>query len=479
MHARLAPVLAVLIVIAIGPAAAPPALAQGAPASAPRLQMPDPNNPFLGGVPSGDRTNAALPLTLKDAIARGLENNLGVLLQEASVTSARGARWNALAGLLPNVSGRLGEARRLTSLAEFGFTDFPGLTSRTVGPFNVFDTRLDVTQSVLDVNAIYQARAGAAGVKAAEHSVRNARDLVVLVVANLYLDGVAAGSRVEAARAQLNTADTLLQLAQDLKQAGMTAGIDVLRAQVQQQSARQRVIVAGNDLAKTKLQLGRAIGLPPGQELTLVDRMPYAPLQQIGVDDAVKRALSTRGDYLAAQAQVSAAEFTVKAADAEWWPSLEVSGEIARVGPAPSSTDFTYAVAASVRVPVFERGRAVAHRLQAEAELAQRKASLADLGASIEVEVRSALLDVKAAEQELEAARTGQDLATQQLAQTRDRFAAGVAGSVEVVQAQDALAAANESYIAALYAHNLAKATLARAIGVAEEATQTYLGGVQ
>jgi outer membrane protein TolC len=144
-----------------------------------------------------------------------------------------------------------------------------------------------------------------------------------------------------------------------------------------------------------------------------------------------------------------------------------------------SSTDFTYAVAASVRVPVFERGRAVAHRLQAEAELAQRKASLADLGASIEVEVRSALLDVKAAEQELEAARTGQDLATQQLAQTRDRFAAGVAGSVEVVQAQDALAAANESYIAALYAHNLAKATLARAIGVAEEATQTYLGGVQ
>jgi len=477
MHPRLAPVVAVVIVLSIGAGVPPAALAQGA-VSAPRPQLPDPNNPFLGGVPTGDRTNTALPLTLEDAIARGLENNLGVLLQEASVTSARGARWNALAGLLPNVSGRLGEARRVTSLAEFGFTNFPGLASRTVGPFNVFDTRLDVTQSVLDVNAVYQARAGAAGVEAAEHNVRNARDLVVLVVANLYLDGVAAGSRVEAARAQLNTADTLLQLAQDLKQAGMTAGIDVLRAQVQQQSARQRVIIAENDLAKTKLQLGRAIGLPPGQDLTLVDRMPYAPLQQVGVDEAVKRALSTRGDYLAAQAQVSAAEFTVKAADAEWWPSLEVNGEVARVGASPSSTDFTYAVAASVRVPLFERGRAVAHRLQAEAELAQRKASLADLGASIEVEVRSALLDVTAAEQALQAARTGQDLATQQLAQTRDRFAAGVAGSVEVVQAQDALAAASENYISALYAHNLAKATLARAIGVAEEATRTYLGGV-
>jgi outer membrane protein TolC len=477
MHARVAPLVPVLIVLSIGAAAPGPVLAQGPPAAAPRLQLPDPNNPFLGGVPAGDRTNTPVPLTLQNAIARGLENNLGVLLQEASVTSARGARWNSLTGLLPNVSGRLGEARRLTSLAEFGFTEFPGVTSRTIGPFNVFDTRLDVTQSVLDLNAIYEAKAGAAGVKAAEHGVRNARDLVVLVVASLYLDGVAAESRGEAARAQLKTADTLLQLAQDLKQAGMTAGIDVLRAQVQQQAARQRVIIAENDLAKRKLQLGRAIGLPPGQDVSLEDRMPYAPLQQIGADEAIKRALTARGVYLAAQAQVSAAEFSVKAANAEWWPSLEVNGEVARVGAAPSSTDFTYAVGASVRVPVFERGRAVAHRLEAEAELARRKAFLADLGASIEVEVRSALLDVTAAEQQLDAARTGQDLATQQLAQTRDRFAAGVAGSVEVVQAQDALAAADESYIAALYAHNLAKATLARAIGVAEDATRTYLGG--
>lgn len=445
--------------------------------SLPSVQPPDATNPFLGGVPHGEATPPAFPLTLKDAIARGLDNNLGVLLQEHGVTAARGSRWQALEDLLPDVSARVGGARRQSSLAEFGFTSFPGIESTVIGPFNVFDTRLRVSQPVLDLSALYGAHAASSAVRAAQHDVQNARDLVVLVVANLYLTTIAAGSRVDAVRAELDTADTLFRLSTDMRQAGLAAGIDVLRAQLQQQVAKQRLIAAENDVAKARLQLGRAIGLPSGQEIRLVDRLPYAPLDGIPVTEALKQAYASRADYLAQSALVQAAEDTRKSAHASLLPSVSVDAEVGRVGVSPSTTDLTYSVAASVTVPIFERGRAQARSLQSEAQLQQRRATLADLRARIDVEVRSALLDLQSATQAIDAARAGVDLAAQQLTQSKDRFAAGVAGSVDVVQAQEAVARANDQYVTALHAHNLAKASLARAVGVAEERTQQYLGG--
>lgn len=443
----------------------------------PSIQPPD-TNPFLGGVPRGEATAQALPLTLKDAIARGLQTNLGVLLQENSVTAARGSRWAALEDLLPDVTARVGEARRQSSLAEFGFTSFPGIESSVIGPFNVFDTRLRVSQPVVDLSALYGAHAASSTVRAAQHDVQNARDLVVLVVANLYLTTIAASSRVDAVRAQLDTADTLFRLSNDMRQAGLAAGIDVLRAQLEQQVEKQRLIAAENDVAKSKLQLGRAIGLPSGQEVTLVDRLPYAPLEGIPPAEALKQAYTSRADYLAAAALVQAAEDTRKSARASLLPSLHVDGEVGRVGTSTSTTDLVYSVAASVNIPIFESGRAQARGLQAEAQLADRRASLADLRARIDVEVRSALLDLQSATQAIEAARAGVDLAAQQLTQSKDRFAAGVAGSVDVVQAQEAVARANDQYVTAVHAHNMAKASLARAVGVAEERTQQYLGGI-
>jgi outer membrane protein TolC len=455
-----------------------PVIGGGATLSLPTAQLPD-SNPFLGGVPHGEATGAPLPLTLKDALDRGLKNNLGVLLQEDSVTAARGERWASLEGLLPDVSARVGEARRQTSLAEFGFTSFPGINSTVVGPFNVFDTRIRASQPVVDMSAIYGARAGSANLRAAKAEVHNARDLVVLVVANLYLSTVATASRVEAVQAELATADQQLTQTSDLKEAGIAAGIDLLRAQLQQQTERQRLIASQNDFAKAKLQLGRAIGLPAGQDVLLVDKMPYAPFDGIPAEEALKQAYASRGDYLAASAQVEAAEAARKSAKATLLPSLGVDTEIGRVGTSASNTDLTYAIAASVHVPIFESGRAQARILQRDAQLSQRKSALADLRARIDVEVRSALLDLQAAAQALDAAKAGVDLATQQLTQSRDRFGAGVAGSLEVQQSQEALARANDVYISTLYAHNLAKASLARAAGVAEERTQQYLGGAR
>jgi outer membrane protein TolC len=458
--------------------AAAASLDVGAVPAAAQAPAHDRSSPFLGGVPTGEATPGALPLSIEDAVARGLEHNLGVLLQEEGVESARGSRWQSLAGLLPDVSARVGEARRKSSLAEFGFTSFPGLTSRTVGPFNVFDTRLSVTQALVDVSAVYEARAGAATVKAAQHEVANARDLVVLVVANLYLETLADTARVETARAALATADTLLGLATDLKAAGIAAGIDTLRAQVQQQAERQRLIAAENQFAKTKLTLARAVGLPPGQDVALTDGMPDLPLPPgLTVDAAIAEAYRWRGDYLAADAQVQAAEAAARSAKASLLPTIQVSGDVARVGTTTSSTDFVYGIAGAVVVPVFQRGRQQARMALTGAELARRRALAADMRGRVDLEVRTAFLDVNAARQALEAAATGVSLAKEQLVQSRDRFAAGVTGTLEVVQSQEAVATASENHTSALYSFNLAKAMLAHAMGRAEEAARTYFGG--
>jgi outer membrane protein TolC len=329
------------------------------------------------------------------------------------------------------------------------------------------------------MSAFNEAKAASFRQQAAKYGIRSARDLVVLVAVNLYLETVAAGSRVESVRAQQQTAEMLLTQAQDLKTGGLVAGIDVLRAQVQAQTQRQRLIAAQNDFEKAKLQLERATGIPVGQPVILTDTMPYAPMPMPTAETSIARALDTRSDYLEAKSRVDAADATRRAALGALLPSLRLDADWGAIGQTIAAAHNTYAIAATVRVPIFDGGKTTARRIESESMLRQRQAELDELRGRIEYEVRAALLDLNAADQQVQAARTNTDLATQQLQQARDRFAAGVAGNLELTQAQEALAAASDTYIGALYSHNLAKASLARALGVAESAVTTYLGGRQ
>jgi outer membrane protein TolC len=432
-------------------------------------------NPFLGSVPAGTPSAQPLVLTLKDAVGRALEHNLGLLLQEEALRQSHGAKWRALEDLLPNISGTVDERRQVLNLEAFGFPANPSI----VGPFNVFDARLAISQPIVDVRALNDARAASLDEKAEARGVKSARDLVVLVAVNLYLQAVAATSRIDVARAQSDTAQALYQQASDLKASGLVAGVDVLRAQVQVQNHRQRMIVAENEFEKAKLQLARAIGLPPGQVFVLADTVPYAPLQDVSLDDALKRAYESRADYQAARDRVAAAEATRRAAAAEVLPTLRLDADYGTIGQEARQAHPTYTIAANVRVPLFEAGRAQARRAESESLLNRRKAELEDLKGRIDLEVRTSMLDVRAASQQLEAAQTTVTLANQELEQARDRFAAGVASNIEVTQAQESVASASETHIAALYAHNLAKASLARAVGIAETSIGQYLGGLK
>jgi outer membrane protein TolC len=433
-----------------------------------------PRNPLLGSVPDETVIDAALPLSLSDALQRGLSHNLGVVSSREALSEAQGVRLRSLAALLPHLDGRLAAVRQKINLEAFGFSGFS--ESPLVGPFNVFDARLYVSQAVLDLGAINDAKADKARLNAAEFAYQDARDLVVLVCANLYLQAVASQSRVDAARAELTTAEALERLAADRKQAGLAAGIEVLRAQVQVESRRQQLLATENDREKAKLQLARAIGLPLAQAFTLTDQVPYAPIAPLPLDAALQLAYQSRADYRQQESLVRAAEASRSAATGEGLPSVYVTADFGPIGQTPSSALGTFNVTAAVRVPVFEGGATRARRREADARLRERQAELADLKGRIEFEVRAALLDLTSADQQLKVARTAKTLADAQLTQATDRFTAGVASNLEVVEGQQAVATATGSYIDTLYIYNTAKAAFVRALGLAEERAQELAG---
>ena len=433
-------------------------------------------NPFFGAVPRGNPTPEELPLSLADAIERGLQNNLGKLLSEQGTRAALGQQWQARSGLLPNVNMRITEAAEQTSLASFGISGFPGIGS-VIGPFGVFDARVFLSQSIFDMKAISNARAGSENRNAAGYSYENARDVVVQVVANLYLQTIAGASRIEAARGQLNTAQALYDQAVSFKQAGVIPAIEVLRAEVELQARQQQMIFFRNEFEKQKLSLARAIGLPVAQPFRLTDQVPYSPLPAISLEEALGRALRARSDYQSALASLRALEYVKKAAEGERLPSLSVDTDYGDIGHTPGNSHGTFTAAASLRVPIFQGGRIRGEILQTDALLQQQKAALADLRSRIEYEVRTTFLDLKASGDRVAVARSALDLARQQMEQAQDRFAAGVTGNIEVVQAQEALSTAHENYIASSFAYNLAKTSLARALGGAEKSFKQFLLG--
>lgn len=442
------------------------AAAAAAPAPASAQLPPSP--------PASTTPNGELALTLSDAVARALTQNLSLVLEEQRARTADAGALKARSDLLPTLTGRIGEVRQRVNLAAFGFSGFPGVPS-VVGPFNVFDARVYVVQPVFDLKALYGSRAATASQRAAQHGLDDAKDVVVAIASTLYVQTLAAESRLTSLRAQRATAEVLLQLARDRKQAGLSAGIDVLRADLQVQREQQRLIEAQNTFDKTKLQLARAIGLSLDQPFRLVDRMPDKPLPAPSVDDALRRAQETRADLRAASARVEAAEASLRAARGESLPTFAISGDYGDIGQTLATARSTFSISGNVRVPLFEGTRGRGRTLEADATLAARKAELGDLRNRVAFEVRSALLDADAAQAALAVANSAVTLAEQQLEQARDRFAAGVADTLEVTQAQEAIALANDSRILSLSALYSSKVALARAVGTSAEESQSQL----
>lgn len=430
-------------------------------------------NPFLGGIVAETATDATLDLSLNDALQRGLKYNMGLLLSEQGTRSARAQQLLARSALMPNVGSSVGEQVQQMNLAAFGLS-VPGFPS-IVGPFSTFDTGGFATKSFVNLSAIHRYRASNEAARSAQFSYADARETVVQVVTTLYLQTIAGRARAETAEAQLATAKAVYDQTVHLKQAGMAAGIDLLRAQVQMQSSQQRVLASRNELLKQKLSLARAIGLPDGQRFSVKDDIPYTPTIVPAFEEARRTALEKRPDYQQVLSQVKAGLLARKAAKAESLPSILVQSGYTLLGRAPGQSHGTFTTSATLVIPIFQGGRVQAAELQADADLRRLQVQAEDLRGRISQELRNALADLETAAQQVEVARSSVALAEEQLTQARDRFRSGIANTIEVVQAQESVANANDSLIATVYAYNVAKASLARAMGVAENELVSWL----
>ncbi len=419
-------------------------------------------------------------LSLAEAIQRGARFNLGAVGLAQAVSQAQGQARAARSALLPNIRGDVADTEETINLRTIGVNfSTPTFTLPAIaGPFNVLDVRARLSQSIADFTSLNNYRAARESARAGELSSRDAQDMVVLAVAGAYLQVFAAEARLDATQAQLETATALYERTRKQLEFGKATQIDVNRSHVEVLLDQQRLVTLKNDLAKQKINLARLTGLPPNADYELSNDIPYAPAPPVKLEDAIQDALGHRADLKAAEVQVRAAERAFDAARAERFPSLSASADYGEIG-VPPDLRATYTVSATLNVPIWNGGRTGADIQQAQAAVAQRRAELEDTRSQIESEVRTAYLDLEAAASQVDVAQQNIELMGTTLKQTIQRFEAGVSENTDVVQSQESVAGARLDYIDSVFAHNLAKLSLARAMGNASGRLTQFLSTQQ
>jgi len=448
-----------------------------------QLQQPGPSVSPQGGVDpsyhgsivSGKATADVLPLGLDDAIQRGLKNNLGLILQTSDVKNANGQRLEELQHLLPTVTGSASIEVQQVNLAAYGLK-FPGINP-IIGPFQVVDFRAYLTQNLVNLQALENYMASKHNFAASKLTAQDARDLVVMTVGNAYLLCIADESRIAAVKAEMATSKVSLDQATQAHDAGTSPRLDVLRAQVDYQNEQQQLIATTNQFEKDKLSLARAIGLPLDQKYDLSDKEPFAALDTPDPEQAFQQALKQRKDLAAASEQLAAAKASQKAAFDEQLPVASFSGDFGDLGTTPGHSHATYSATGQVSAPILQIAKVHGDEQVADAQYDQTKAKLSDQVQQVNQEVRDAILDIQSAAKLVDATKSNVGLASEALSEAQQRFRVGVSDNLPVSQALSQFEQANDQYISALYQHNVAKLSLARALGVASTNYKDYLGG--
>jgi outer membrane protein TolC len=431
---------------------------------------------LTGSVPSGAASNEVLRLTLRNAISGALRYNLATTESAENARIARGQRLLALSKLVPQVSAGLSENVDQLNLATFGLQGIPGVP-KIVGPFSYTSVEAAASQTLFSFESIQRFRSARTAEEAANLNYQDILDAVTLTVGNAYLQVIESDSRIQAQEAQVRNARALYDQALDEVQAGTSPRIEATRTEVQLHTEEYNLSVTRNNFQVAKLVLGRAIGLPLGQEFELVDQLPYSEINPPTVEDALNVAYKSRSDFRSALDSEKSAAQTLSAARGERYPVVAVNGTYGDLGPTLGRSHGDLTFQAGISVPIFTGGRIKGDITQAEAELHQRKAEAENIRGQVDYDVRTAFLNLNAAKEQVTVARQNVDLANENLTRSKDRFTSGVTDSVEVVQAEQSLASANDQYITSLYNHNLAKLSLARALGVARTNYEQYLGG--
>jgi outer membrane protein TolC len=419
-----------------------------------------------------------LPLSMRRAIELAIapEGDTRVELAGELIAQGEARRRQARAALLPNLDSSISYQDVTRNLRAFGiqFPTVPGLPpfSTFVGPFGIFDARTSLGQTVLDVSAIRRYRSAQLAVQALRTGRDAARLQVTDQVVRSYLAALLAESRLETAKANLEQAERLFRLAERQKDAGTGVAVEVTRAQVQLAHERQRLLAASNERAKAHLNLLRALGLRLSTPIELTDRLSYQPVVPLSLEKALEAALRDRPDWKAQQERERAAAASHGAAKAESMPRLSAFADYGSIGPEIGDSRATRSAGIALRLPLFDGGRRQALRAESASQWRSEQIRAKDLRQQIEMELRIAFDNLRSAELQTTAAEEGLRLAEREVEQAVRRYQAGVAGSLEVTDAQTRLARARDNRLAALFQHNLARLDLGTAMGTAERFLQ-------
>ncbi len=424
--------------------------------------------PLLAAWPTRAEDPAALRLTLHDAVTTALKENPQVQIATLSFAESQENRSIARSALLPQAGLEVFDrAIRVNLYAEFG-SRFPGIPEHA-GPFQFFQGGPGVSMPLLDLTLWRRWQAAHQGVSASQAQETTVREQVVLLVVSQYLAGMRADAAVKAARSRVDLAQALYDQANDLQKHGVGTGIDTLRANVELQNEKQRLLEAETQQKVALYGLARLLNLDPQREIELADTPSFYETPQIDASRSLEQAYETRPEMKALAAQAHIAELAKRAASESRLPTLNFLGTWGEQGLSAPSAIPAYVYQLTVDVPLFTGGRIRAEMAKADLELKKVDQARADLRNQIALEVKTSQAQLDAAQHEVDVANLGVNLAQEEVSQARDRFQAGVANNIEVVSAQDALARANDNQIVALYAYNQARADLSHAIGQIEE----------
>jgi len=444
-------------------------------------------SPYYGSVTIVQPTGGVKPLTLDQAIAMAIDNNLALVEAREQEQNAKAQSLASLQPLLPTITAQADSGAHQINLAALGFSSsvlgkfaplFPDLnlaSFTTIVKVNVTDVMVNYSQTFFSLSNIDRYKAAKENVVAAYYSKQSSRGLVVLTVGDAYLQALALGAQVDNAKALLEADRVLLSQAVAEHQAGTAANLDELRARVQYQTQQQSLITAEVNFRKAKIALNREIGLPPEQEIQLTDTEPYADLATMDINQAKEMAYRSRQDYQSLQAQVRTAQLQRKAAKWERLPTVDFQGNYGVTGVTGSLYHGTYVAAGSLNVPLFQEAKFRGDSRVAAANLTNLTQQLESLKEQINQQLRDSILDVQSATELVKVARSNVELARTELEQTTERFLAGVDDNLPVVQAQSTLADAETNLVNTTSQHNQAKLGLARNLGIVDTQYATFL----
>jgi len=412
-----------------------------------------------------------LRLTLEQSVALALKQNPAQQIAVLSAAESVQDKNITRSELLPQANMRLADsANRVNLKAQFGGESFPGLPfPGHLGPYQIFSVGPSLSSSILDLSLWKRYQASRSAVDASNANSLSTREQVILLVVSQYIGTLRAVANVEASKSRVELAQALYDQAADLQKEGVGTGIDTLRANVELQNEKQRLIEAENDRDASLFGLSRLLNLDPRQKVELADSLSFFETPQPEVEASIDTALAGRQEWKAILAEEKAVRYQMQASQFSRLPSLRFDGYWNELGTSVSNVIPTYQYQAGVNFPLFTSGRIHAEIAKANLEVQKLDQQKADLRNQIALEVKTSLLNLASARTEVQVANLGVELAKEEVSQARDRFRAGVANNIEVISAQDSLARANDNQILALYRFNQARADFARAVGQMEK----------